>query len=81
MFLPTAGADTQNRLLPPGLPFCFFAAAVIYHAVGRLVLLFSPEPIINFRGGPGPAPAARKTPVRLKTAAAATASGSPSTNR
>jgi hypothetical protein len=58
MFLPTAGADTQNRLLPPGLPFGFFAAAVVYHAAGWSVLLFSPEPIISFRGGPGPAPAA-----------------------
>lgn len=58
MFLPAAGADTQNRLLPPDAPFSFFAAATALHAAGWLVLLTAgatetPERIVDFRGGPG----------------------------
>lgn len=68
MFLPAAGTDTQNRLLPPDAPFGFFAAAVGLHAAGWLVLLAAgvwetpawetsawemQERIVDFRGGPG----------------------------
>lgn len=58
MFLPAAGADTQNRLLPPDVPFGFFAAAAGLHAAGWLVLATtgaggSAERIVDFRGGPG----------------------------
>jgi len=48
----------KSRLLPASVPFRFFAAAVIFHALTWFVLLVDAGEVIAFRGGPGPALAA-----------------------
>jgi hypothetical protein len=48
----------KSRLLPPSIPFRFFAAAAVFHVVMWLVLLLGASEATSFRGGPGPALAA-----------------------
>lgn len=44
----------RSRLLPPSLPFGFFAAAVTFHVAGWLVLALWGEAGVAFQGGLGP---------------------------
>ena len=48
----------KSRLLPPSLPFRFFAAATALHIALWCVLLLAGEEATSFRGGLGPALAA-----------------------
>ncbi len=48
----------KSRLLPPSVPFRFFAAAVVLHVVLWLVLLLAAGNATGFAGGLGPALAA-----------------------
>ena len=48
----------KSRLLPPSLPFRFFAAAAALHIALWCVLLLAGEEATSFRGGLGPALAA-----------------------
>ncbi len=45
----------KSRLLPPSIPFRFFAAAAIFHVLMWLTLLAGADQATSFRGGPGPA--------------------------
>jgi len=42
----------KSRLLPPSVPFRFFAAAVLFHVLMWLVLLTGADEAMSFRGGP-----------------------------
>ncbi|HEY0833230.1 MAG TPA: hypothetical protein VGE72_04910 [Azospirillum sp.] len=53
MFSPDAAIGSRDRLLPAGVPFGFFAAALAFHAAGWLLLLLGGEALVGFRGGPG----------------------------
>jgi hypothetical protein len=48
----------KSRLLPPSLPFRFFAAAAIFHVLLWLVLLLAAGDATGFTGGFGPGLAA-----------------------
>jgi hypothetical protein len=48
----------KSRLLPPSVPFRFFAAAVVFHVLLWLVLLLAAGDATSFGGGLGPALAA-----------------------
>jgi hypothetical protein len=48
----------KSRLLPASVPFLFFGAAAIFHALMWLVMLVEAEEVARFRGGLGPALAA-----------------------
>ncbi len=50
--LPNAG-DARDRLLPASVPFRFFAAALLFHLCGWLLLAAGPDRVAGFRGGPG----------------------------
>ena len=45
----------KSRLLPPSIPFRFFAAAALFHVLMWLAMLISANAAVNFRGGLGPA--------------------------
>lgn len=45
----------KDRLLPPSLPFRFFATAVLLHVAGWAALLAGAETLPGFQGGLGPA--------------------------
>jgi hypothetical protein len=45
----------KSRLLPPSIPFRFFAAAAIFHVLMWVGLLVAADGAVNFRGGLGPA--------------------------
>ena len=45
----------KSRLLPPSLPFRFFAAAAVFHVLLWLVLLLAAGKATSFAGGFGPA--------------------------
>ncbi len=45
----------KSRLLPPSVPFRFFAAAAVFHMLLWLVLLFAAGNATSFAGGLGPA--------------------------
>ncbi len=45
----------KSRLLPPSVPFRFFAAAAVFHMLLWLVLLFAAGNATSFAGGFGPA--------------------------
>lgn len=44
----------KSRLLPPSVPFRFFAAAAVFHVLLWLVLLFAAGDATSFAGGLGP---------------------------
>jgi hypothetical protein len=44
----------KGRLLPPSIPFRFFAAAAVFHVAMWAVLLTDAEEALGFRGGLGP---------------------------
>ncbi len=46
--------SAKNRLLPPSVPFRFFAAATIFHVLLWLVLLLATGNATSFAGGFGP---------------------------
>lgn len=48
----------KNRLLPPSVPFRFFAAAAAFHVLLWLVLAFGASDLTHFAGGFGPTLAA-----------------------
>jgi hypothetical protein len=48
----------KSRLLPPSIPFRFFAAAALFHVLMWLVLLVDADRAVSFRGGLGPTLAA-----------------------
>ena len=52
------GYQSDSRLLPPSLPFRFFAAAAVFHVLLWLVLLFAAGNATSFAGGLGPVLAA-----------------------
>src|SRR3972149_6037570 len=41
----------KSRLLPPSIPFRFFAAAAGFHVLMWLVLLIGADEVASFRGG------------------------------
>ncbi|HXZ22214.1 MAG TPA: hypothetical protein VEH78_05560 [Pseudolabrys sp.] len=43
----------KSRLLPPSVPFRFFAAAAVFHVLMWLVLLVDADRAVSFRGGLG----------------------------
>jgi hypothetical protein len=45
----------KGRLLPRSIPFRFFAAAAVFHALMWLALLLGADDAVGFRGGLGPA--------------------------
>jgi hypothetical protein len=51
-------AGAKSRLLPPSLPFRFFATAIGFHVLLWLVLLLEAAQAISWRGGTGPVLAA-----------------------
>ena len=51
-------AGAKGRLLPPSIPFRFFAVAVACHVLLWIPLLLHPDDMVGYRGGPGPALAA-----------------------
>ena len=53
-FLGSAG----ERLLPYGIPFRFFGAAVLFHVAAWVVLALHGDDVADFRGGSGPVLAA-----------------------
>jgi hypothetical protein len=44
----------KSRLLPPSIPFRFFAAAAMFHVLMWLAMLIGADAAVSFRGGPGP---------------------------
>lgn len=44
----------KSRLLPPSIPFRFFASAVVFHILAWSALLFAAPEATGFRGGLGP---------------------------
>ena len=44
----------KSRLLPPSIPFRFFAAAAVFHVLMWLGLFVAADEAVNFRGGLGP---------------------------
>ena len=48
----------KSRLLPPSIPFRFFAAAAVFHVLMWLVVLIDADRAVSFRGGLGPTLAA-----------------------
>lgn len=48
----------KSRLLPPSIPFRFFAAAVVFHVALWAVLVVAADDVPAFAGGPGPVLAA-----------------------
>ncbi len=51
-------AGAKGRLLPPSIPFRFFAAAALFHVALWIVLIRDADQVISFRGGLSPALAA-----------------------
>jgi hypothetical protein len=51
-------AGAKSRLLPPSLPFRFFASANVFHVLLWIVLLLEAAQAIGWRGGAGPVLAA-----------------------
>jgi hypothetical protein len=45
----------KSRLLPPSVPFRFFASAIVFHILMWLALLLGAPEATSFRGGLGPA--------------------------
>lgn len=50
---PPLIGGARDRLLPPSIPFRFFAAAVVFHALAWLVLLLGARELPGFSGGAG----------------------------
>jgi len=48
----------KSRLLPPSVPFRFFAAAAVFHILMWLVLFIDADRVVSFQGGLGPTLAA-----------------------
>ncbi|MGE5476067.1 MAG: hypothetical protein ACM3Q1_05395 [Bacteroidales bacterium] len=55
MFPGTLMMGAKDRLLPPGVPFRFFATAVVMHVAGWAALLAGADTLPGFQGGLGPA--------------------------
>ncbi len=53
MLSPDMAFSARDRLLPPSVPFRFFAAALGFHAIGWLLLALSGDALAGSRGGPG----------------------------
>ncbi len=51
-------AGAKGRLLPPSIPFRFFAAAALFHVALWVVLIRDADQVISFRGGVSPTLAA-----------------------
>jgi hypothetical protein len=51
-------AGAKGRLLPPSIPFRFFAAAALFHVALWVVLIRDADQVISFRGGVAPTLAA-----------------------
>ncbi len=45
----------KSRLLPPSIPFRFFAATAVFHVLMWLAMLIGANDAVSFRGGLGPA--------------------------
>ncbi|MBR9971943.1 hypothetical protein KEC16_09470 [Magnetospirillum sp. J10] len=54
MFAGAFMMGAKDRLLPPSVPFRFFAAAILYHVAGWAVLLWAAADIPGHQGGLGP---------------------------
>ena len=53
MFAGAFMMGAKDRLLPPSVPFRFFAVAVVYHLAGWVVLAFGAGDLSGFMGGLG----------------------------
>ncbi|HYG87569.1 MAG TPA: hypothetical protein VD978_15025 [Azospirillum sp.] len=53
MLSPDIAFGSRDRLLPPSVPFRFFAAALVFHTVGWLLLALGGDALAGSRGGPG----------------------------
>lgn len=53
MFAGAFMMGAKDRLLPPSIPFRFFASAILFHVVGWLVLAWGSESVPGFLGGTG----------------------------
>lgn len=54
MFAGALMMGAKDRLLPPSIPFRFFATAVIMHCAGWVALLAGADGLAGFQGGLGP---------------------------
>lgn len=52
---PTFLGGAQSRLLPPSLPFRFFAAGIVFHILMWILLFLAADSAPDFAGGLGPA--------------------------
>lgn len=53
MFSHDAAHGARDRLLPPSVPFRFFAAGLVFHLAAWLLLALGPDDPAGFAGGPG----------------------------
>ena len=53
MLSPDMAFGSRDRLLPVSVPFRFFAAALVFHAAGWLLLALGGDALAGARGGPG----------------------------
>lgn len=51
MLSPDLAYGSGDRLLPPSVPYRFFGAALVFHLLGWLTLLLTPDPLAGFTGG------------------------------
>lgn len=58
MLSPDIAFGSRDRLLPASVPFRFFAAALVFHVAGWLLLALGGDNLAGARGGPGTAMAA-----------------------
>ncbi|PWC53906.1 hypothetical protein [Azospirillum sp. TSO22-1] len=58
MLSPDMAFGSRDRLLPASVPFRFFAAALVFHLAGWLLLTLGDDSLAGSRGGPGTAMAA-----------------------
>lgn len=58
MFAGAFMMGAKDRLLPPVIPFRFFASAIVFHLAGWAVLLWDAGAVVGFVGGTGPVLAA-----------------------
>ncbi|MGE5514787.1 MAG: hypothetical protein ACM31D_03095 [Bacteroidota bacterium] len=54
MFPGALMMGAKDRLLPPGVPFRFFATAALMHVAGWAALLVGADTMVGFQGGLGP---------------------------
>lgn len=53
MLAATFLGGAKSRLLPPSIPFRFFASAAVFHLLMWVFLLVDARAVLDFQGGPG----------------------------